>query len=72
MPLGAETWGDTEVILRKQLPAGEYRDAFTGKTVSSVPRDGDFALLVAGAFAHLPIALLVNVQNQAEDPPDVR
>ena len=72
MPLGAETWGDTEVILRKQLPAGEYRDVFTGKTVSPVPRDGDFALPVAGTFAHLPIAMLVNVQSKAEGPTDVR
>jgi (1->4)-alpha-D-glucan 1-alpha-D-glucosylmutase len=72
MPLGADTWGDTEVILRKQLPAGEYRDAFTGKMVSAVPRDGDFALPVAGAFAHLPIAMLVNVQNRFEGSADVR
>jgi maltooligosyltrehalose synthase len=72
MPLGAETWGNTEVMLRKQLRSGEYRDAFTGKTVSSVPRDGDFALPVAGAFAHLPIAMLVNVQSKVEGPTDVR
>lgn len=72
MPLGAETWGNTEVILRRQLPAGEYRDVFTGKTVSSVRRDGDLALSVAGAFAHLPIAMLVNVQSKVEGPTDVR
>jgi (1->4)-alpha-D-glucan 1-alpha-D-glucosylmutase len=71
LPVGAETWGDTEVVLRKQLPAGQYRDVFTGKTVSSVQRDGDFALSVANAFAHLPIAMLVNVEGKVEGRADV-
>ena len=34
-PLGANAWGDAEVVLRKQLPSGAYRDVFTGKTVFS-------------------------------------
>ena len=33
-PVGAETWGDAEVVLRKRLPSGAYRDVFTGKTFS--------------------------------------
>ena len=40
-PVGAETWGDAEVVLRKRLPTGAYRDVFTGKTISPVQRDGD-------------------------------
>ncbi|MBZ5649924.1 MAG: malto-oligosyltrehalose synthase [Acidobacteriia bacterium] len=71
LPVGAETWGDTEVVLRKQLPAGQYRDVFTGKTVSSVQRDGDLALPVTNAFAHLPIAMLVNVEGKVEGRADV-
>ncbi len=70
LPVGAETWGDTEVVLRKQLPAGHYRDVFTGKAVASVQRDGDFALPVAAAFAHLPIAMLVHAEGKAEGPAD--
>ena len=41
-----------------------------GKTVSSVRRDGDLVLPVADAFAHLPIAMLVNVQSKVEGPTD--
>ncbi len=40
---------------------GDYRDVFTGKTISPVQRDGDFVLPISEAFAHLPIAMLVNV-----------
>ncbi len=72
LPVGAGTWGDTEVVLRKQIPAVPYRDVFTGKIVASAPRDEDFALPVAEAFAHLPIAMLVNVQSKVEAPADVQ
>jgi (1->4)-alpha-D-glucan 1-alpha-D-glucosylmutase len=59
-PLGAEIWGDTEVVLRKQLPSGSYRNVFTGKTVSPLQRNGDVIIPVADAFAHLPVAMLVS------------
>ncbi len=70
VPVGAETWGDAEVVLRKQLPAGTYRDIFTGKTVSPARRDGDVVLPVAEAFSHLPIAMLVNVEGNVGGPAD--
>jgi len=63
---------DAEVVLRKRLPTGIYRDVFTGKAVSPVLRDGDFVLPISEAFAHLPIAALVNVgaENTTEAPAD--
>jgi (1->4)-alpha-D-glucan 1-alpha-D-glucosylmutase len=70
VPVGAETWGDVEVVLRKQLPAGTYRDIFTGKTVSPARRDGDVVLPVAEAFSHLPIAMLVSVEGNVGGPAD--
>jgi (1->4)-alpha-D-glucan 1-alpha-D-glucosylmutase len=71
-PVGAETWGDAEVVLRKRLPTGAYRDEFTGETITPVLRDGDFVLPISEAFAHLPIAALVNVgaENTTEAPAD--
>jgi (1->4)-alpha-D-glucan 1-alpha-D-glucosylmutase len=59
-PLGAGVWGDAEVVLRKQLPSGSYRDVFTGKTISSTRRNDEVVLPIAEAFSHLPIALLVS------------
>jgi (1->4)-alpha-D-glucan 1-alpha-D-glucosylmutase len=70
VPVGVETWGDAEVVLRKQLSSGRYRDVFTGETVSPVRRDGDVVLPVAKAFSHLPIAMLVNVSGKAEGAAD--
>ncbi len=67
-PVGADTWGDAEVVLRKQLPSGPYRDVFTGKTIAPVKRDGDVYVPMAEAFAHLPIAMLVNVDGNTERP----
>ena len=67
IPVGAEAWGDTELILRKQVSTGPYRDLFTGKTISPVLRDRDVVLPVADAFSHLPIAMLVSAEgNQAD------
>ncbi len=42
LPVGAEAWGNTEIVLRKQLPAGAYRDVFTGQTVSPVRTERRF------------------------------
>ncbi len=72
VPVGAEIWGDAEVVLRKQLPPGPYRDVFTGKTVSPMRRDGDVVLPLADAFSHLPIAMLVNVEDNRKGQVDAR
>jgi (1->4)-alpha-D-glucan 1-alpha-D-glucosylmutase len=63
LPFGTGAWGNTEIVLRKQLPAGTYRDVFTGQTVSATRKNSDLAVSVSEAFSHLPIALLVNVEG---------
>ena len=70
VPVGVATWGDAEVVLRKRLPTGPYRDVLTGKTLSPVQRDGDIVLPASEAFAHLPVAMLVNIEGDAEGPAD--
>ena len=70
VPVGAEPWGDTGVVLRKRLPAGSYREVFTGETITPLQRDGDTVLPVSQAFAHLPIAMLVNVESNPEGQSD--
>jgi maltooligosyltrehalose synthase len=72
VPVGAGTWGDAEVVLRKQLPSGPYRDIFSGETVSPVRRDGDLVLPIAEAFSHLPIAMLVNLEGKSQGQGDGR
>jgi (1->4)-alpha-D-glucan 1-alpha-D-glucosylmutase len=60
LPVGLETWSNTEIVLRKQLPAGSYREVFTGRTITPTRRNGSVIFPVADTFAHLPIALLIN------------
>jgi (1->4)-alpha-D-glucan 1-alpha-D-glucosylmutase len=66
LPIGEEIWGDTEIVLRKVLPAGPYRDVLTGQTVSPIRRNGHVSLPLAAAFSHLPIALLVNTEGSTD------
>lgn len=70
LPLGAETWGDAEAVLRKRLPTSPYRDVFSGKTVSPVQQGDDFVLPIGQVFSHLPIAMLVNLEGKVEGPHD--
>ena len=70
LPVGEAIWGKTEVVLRKQLPAGPYREVFTGQTVHPVRRDGGLVLPVAEVFSHLPVALLINAEAKVEGSAD--
>ncbi len=57
-------------MVRKRLAAGAYRDVLTGKTISLVERDGESLIALEQAFSHLPLALLVNVEQVDKDPDD--
>ncbi len=58
LPVGADAWGDTVVILPRMLEATEYTDAISGRTVPTVEHNGKQAIRLADAFAVLPQALL--------------
>ncbi|HEV2704470.1 MAG TPA: malto-oligosyltrehalose synthase, partial [Pyrinomonadaceae bacterium] len=55
LPVGAEVWEETTLLLPETLAPGRYRDVFTGAEFST---DAP-ALRLAEVFAHLPVALLV-------------
>jgi (1->4)-alpha-D-glucan 1-alpha-D-glucosylmutase len=50
-PIGAEVWGNT----RLTVPAGNYRNLFTGESIST----DEQSLEAAALFAHFPAAVLV-------------
>jgi (1->4)-alpha-D-glucan 1-alpha-D-glucosylmutase len=63
-PTGDGVWQDTRLLLGEDLPAGTYRDLFSGGLVSSSLDGGHATLSVGEVFASLPIAVLVNDNAQ--------
>ena len=59
LPIGAETWRDSDVMLRAELGCSEYQDVFTHLSVKTEIRNGKAVLPLRDVFSHLPLALLV-------------
>jgi len=62
-PLGAATWDQTWISLGDEELAGRYRDQFTGRAISTQPRDGGPALPAEALFASFPVALLERAET---------
>lgn len=60
-PVGREIWGDSALLLRRDLAHMVWRDVFTQCTIETDRRNGSHALPLARVFAHLPVALLYDV-----------
>jgi (1->4)-alpha-D-glucan 1-alpha-D-glucosylmutase len=61
VPIGPQVWGDSALLLRRDLSSAVYRDVFSHATVE-VKRNGKQSLPLAEVFGHLPIALLEGVE----------
>lgn len=59
IPLGRETWKDTEIIIPEYLPAGKFRNIFSGEVESAEANDGP-RLPAASIFRSFPLALLAS------------
>ena len=59
VPAGNEVWGDSALLLRKQLAAPTYQDVLTQQTFIPAGGNGKRILPLAPVFSHLPVALLV-------------
>jgi (1->4)-alpha-D-glucan 1-alpha-D-glucosylmutase len=60
-----EIWGNTVVTLPRAIDQRDFQDAFTGQHVSAEQRDGAPAFVLASAFSHCPVALLVSRDGSA-------
>ena len=60
-PTGAQIWGDSALVLRREVPRTAYRDVLSGRAIESAERNGKQILPLAEVFAHLPVALLESV-----------
>lgn len=57
-PTGREVWGDSALLLRRNLSRAVWRDVFSESVVEIATRSGAPTLPLAAVFAHLPVALL--------------
>ena len=62
-PTGEEVWGDSALVLRRNLSRAAWRDVFSESTIEIVPRNGKPTLPLKDVFAHLPVALLDGVER---------
>jgi (1->4)-alpha-D-glucan 1-alpha-D-glucosylmutase len=61
-PTGEETWGDSALLLRRDISGAAYREVFSQSTIETVQRNSRHTLPLAQVFAHLPVALLDSVE----------
>jgi hypothetical protein len=54
LPVGEETWRNSDVMLRAELDCNEYQDVFTQISVKTEIRSGKAILPVRDLFSHLP------------------
>ena len=63
LPIGPEVWGDSRLLLRKEVSTAGYRDVFTKKIIGEETRAGKRTLPLAEVFSHLPVALLESIEQ---------
>jgi (1->4)-alpha-D-glucan 1-alpha-D-glucosylmutase len=68
LPLGAEVWQDTRLLLPDSAPAPHWYNLFTGETLTCVDHQGQPALSLAEVLAHFPVALLRAQRASREVP----
>ncbi|HEV3258288.1 MAG TPA: malto-oligosyltrehalose synthase [Gemmataceae bacterium] len=59
LPLGAEVWHDTSLLLPGIESGRQCRNVFTGEVLTTAARNGQASLLMADVFANFPVALLM-------------
>jgi (1->4)-alpha-D-glucan 1-alpha-D-glucosylmutase len=57
-----DAWGDTVLLLRRDLAHHTWRDVFSQSTIHAADNGGKNELPLSQVFAHLPIALLESLE----------
>ena len=60
-PCGADVWGNSSLVVRRELARPVWRDVITQTTIEADAPSGRQNLPLAKVFSHLPIALLYGV-----------
>ena len=58
LPIGRGTWGESALLLRRDLGFPKFRDVFTQRTIEAQEVKGKRVLPLADVLGHMPVALL--------------
>ncbi len=58
MPFGKEVWGDSSIVIPKEIAGNKYRNIFTEETVRVVEHDAKRVLTLGEVFANFSVAML--------------
>ncbi len=58
MPLGKKTWGDSWLVIPREISAIRLNNIFTGETIELIERDGKAVLALDQVFGNFPVAML--------------
>ena len=57
-----DVWGNTAIVIPKKIKHQSFKDALTGEILAVETRDNQTVIPLAKAFAHCPVALLINAE----------
>jgi (1->4)-alpha-D-glucan 1-alpha-D-glucosylmutase len=60
-PLGEKAWGNSVLIIPREIEGKEFNNIFTSETINTIERDGKGALALHEVFADFPVAMLERV-----------
>jgi hypothetical protein len=58
MPFGKEIWGDSSIVIPKEIAGNRFRNIFTDEIVMPVDQQGRIGLTLSEIFVNFPLALL--------------
>ncbi len=58
VPLGTEVWGESSVVLPREIGDVRFANIFTGERIDATEHDGKTRLILGHVFANFPVAML--------------
>jgi (1->4)-alpha-D-glucan 1-alpha-D-glucosylmutase len=63
-PLGEKIWGETRIIITREISFDSFRDVFTGEKVIVSRQNGERMLYMSEVLKHFPFAMLVGHRHE--------
>ena len=63
MPLGRQVWGESSIVIPKEIAGNKFRNIFTEETVRVVEQDAKRVLTLGEVFANFSVAMLESIEG---------